>query len=140
MCDTIYAGPAAAGFRRAWFAKNSDRNPAEPQALCIVPRDAKGSLSFVLSRPTWMRGGEMGVNERGVAIGNEAVFPRIKPKKDGVLGMVILREALSRLTTREGTALIKGAWSTPTPSPVGRLRLRGRRRLVDAAMAEWEAT
>jgi hypothetical protein len=110
MCDTLYAGPAASGGGRAWFAKNSDRNPAEPQAICIVPRRPPAPVmqvsgrrftwpdrahSFVLSRPTWMEGGEMGVNEKGVAIGNEAVFSRFKAKKKGVLGMDILRAALA---------------------------------------------
>jgi hypothetical protein len=42
-----------------------------------------------------MRGGEMGLNECGVAIGNEAVFSRFKAAKDGILGMDILRAALA---------------------------------------------
>jgi secernin len=111
MCDTLYAAPSASGGGRAWFAKNSDRNPAEPQALCIAPRRppsaelrVSGRLfagpdrghAYALSRPVWMEGGEMGVNERGVAIGNEAVFSRFKAKRSGVLGMDILRAALSR--------------------------------------------
>jgi secernin len=96
MCDTIYAGPSVSSEGRAWFAKNSDRNPAEPQTLCLVPRGDAGGHSYLLSRPVWMKGGEMGVNDRGVAIGNEAVFSRPKAKKDGILGMDILRAALSR--------------------------------------------
>jgi hypothetical protein len=36
----------------------------------------------------------MGINSAGVAIGNEAVFSRFKPARDGVLGMDILRAAL----------------------------------------------
>jgi secernin len=35
------------------------------------------------------------VNEKGVAIGNEAVFSRFKAKKKGILGMDILRAALA---------------------------------------------
>jgi Dipeptidase len=101
MCDTVYAGPSACLGGREWLGKNSDRNPAEPQSLCIVPA-AKGRdrrLAFALSKPSWMEGGEMGVNERGVAIGNEAVFSRFGAKKDGVLGMAILRMALERSET-----------------------------------------
>jgi hypothetical protein len=104
MCDTLYC--AAAGL---FFGKNSDRQPDEPQSICIVPRRtpsesatlggrsfpvSDAGLAFVLSKPSWMAGGEMGVNEKGVAIGNEAVFSRFKPAKDGVLGMDILRAAL----------------------------------------------
>jgi len=106
----MYAGASACAEGRSWFAKNSDRNPAEPQALCIVGRRDPSSvvrvgelempfrdsgLAFALSKPSWMAGGEMGINERGVAIGNEAVFSRFKAAKDGVLGMAILRAALA---------------------------------------------
>jgi dipeptidase len=121
MCDTIYAGPAACasgshGGALAWFAKNSDRHPREAQALCLLPRrEPAASLklggrsldlpdrgyAFALSKPAWMAGGEMGLNEKGVAIGNEAVFSRFKAKKDGILGMDILRAALAQASTPE---------------------------------------
>lgn len=110
MCDTIYCASGTLGLSSAsFFGKNSDRQPAEPQALCIVPRRPPSEqavlggksfpvkdagFSFVLSKPSWMAGGEMGMNEKGVAIGNEAVFSRFKPARDGVLGMDILRAAL----------------------------------------------
>lgn len=110
MCDTLYAAPLFSGAGTAWFAKNSDRAPDEPQALCIVPRRTPregiavasrifpgrdAGFAFALSKPSWMAGGEAGVNEAGVAIGNEAVFSRWKPAKDGPLGMDILRAALA---------------------------------------------
>jgi len=118
MCDTMYAnaaspaaGLAAGGARRSgpWFAKNSDRSPDEPQSLCLVPAAPQGSPLVIggrafpadaarhacaLSRPSWMEGGEMGLNDAGLAIGNEAVFPRRPPAKDGILGMDLLRAAL----------------------------------------------
>ncbi|MEI6385859.1 MAG: carcinine hydrolase/isopenicillin-N N-acyltransferase family protein [Spirochaetota bacterium] len=108
MCDTLYSAPG--GSQGSCFAKNSDRHPEEPQALCLVPARATaphtafGGLSFdapdagysyVLSKPSWMPGGEMGVNTRGLAVGNEAVFSRFKAKKDGVLGMALLRATLA---------------------------------------------
>ncbi|MCE5255459.1 MAG: carcinine hydrolase/isopenicillin-N N-acyltransferase family protein [Spirochaetaceae bacterium] len=114
MCDTLYCScdrtPASPGFADSFFGKNSDRNPQEPQALCIVPRREASressiggrllpvedaGLSFAMSKPSWIWGGEMGINERGVAIGNEAVFSRSRPRKDGILGMDILRAALA---------------------------------------------
>lgn len=116
MCDTLYAGPELSPVGKSWFAKNSDRHPDEPQALCLVPRrppsarleiggrdfpGPDGGHAFALSRPSWMQGGEAGVNELGVAIGNEAVFSRWKPAKDGALGMDLLRAALSSSASAE---------------------------------------
>lgn len=112
MCDTFYMP----GRNRAWFGKNSDRKPGEPQAVCILPRGPEapetaitgGNLPYpdkgyavLLSKPSWMRGGEIGVNEKGVAIGNEAVFSRWPVRKDGVLGMDFLRAALRRAASAE---------------------------------------
>ena len=118
MCDTLYAAavqravaPLDGGARprASWFAKNSDRSPDEPQTLCLIPATLQGPPLVIggrgfpagagrhacaLSRPTWMEGGEMGLNDAGLAIGNEAVFPRRSPAKDGILGMDLLRAAL----------------------------------------------
>jgi dipeptidase len=89
-----------------WFAKNSDREPSEAQffecheashdegAPGGLP-SASGSPRLLLSRPAWMWGCEMGVNERGLAIGNEAVFTRIPVPKAGYTGMDFQRVALS---------------------------------------------
>ncbi len=120
MCDTFWStSPRFAG-TGSLFAKNSDRHPDEPQYLVYeAPRFdgadgwerldkykvqrrtlelAAGDFSFrygaLVSRPSWMWGAEMGINERGVAIGNEAVFSKGPSAKDGLLGMDILRLAL----------------------------------------------
>ncbi|MDX9826539.1 MAG: carcinine hydrolase/isopenicillin-N N-acyltransferase family protein [Spirochaetia bacterium] len=123
MCDTLYCALHNKGSpSKAFFGKNSDRHPAEAQTLCIVGRRqsadssllgerrfplADAGLSFLLSKPSWMAGGEMGINEKGVAIGNEAVFSRFKKVKDGVLGMDILRFALgSSATAKEAVDFI----------------------------------
>lgn len=116
-------GFAAGG--RAYFAKNSDRSPDEPQVTEFYPaRDpaertliisnteveqAAHTYALLLSRPVWLWGGEMGVNENGVAIGNEAVFTRGKYGKTGLLGMDMLRLALERGgSAAEAADVIKG--------------------------------
>ena len=114
MCDTI--GLLTPG--KAFFAKNSDRSPNEPQVAEYHPaadHPVRGKLkatylsieqtghthALLLSRPTWMWGGEMGVNEFGVCIGNEAVFTRGKYAKTGLTGMDLLRLGLERGSTAQ---------------------------------------
>lgn len=109
MCDTM--GEVRRG-RTALFAKNSDRSPNEPQVTeWHAARDYKEKTvrttyieieqvphthAFVLSRPVWLWGGEMGVNEHGVCIGNEAVFTKGPYGKTGLTGMDLLRLGLER--------------------------------------------
>lgn len=123
MCDTMVVFNRDAD-RRSFFAKNSDREPGELQTvhISINPKEEfkaspyleykenyfNGSFkkleaifnqfdsqySAIISRPTWMWGAEMGVNEFGLAIGNEAVFSKEKVPADGLLGMDILRLTL----------------------------------------------
>ena len=100
------------------FAKNSDREPNEAQPLEWVAAadhraDARVSCTWIevdqvahthavlLSRPWWMWGAEMGTNEHGVVIGNEAVFTRSEPGAKALLGMDLLRLALERADTAE---------------------------------------
>jgi secernin len=96
MCDTLYVPPAGTERGASWFAKNSDRNPDEPQVMVLA---GSGAGACFLSRPVWMHGAEMGINARGLVIGNEAVFARRKPDPNGVLGMDILRSALEETGT-----------------------------------------
>jgi secernin len=119
MCDTAVALPNVTRDQKTYFAKNSDREPNEAQYLEIVkgaghqsdenvkctyieiPQAAK-TYTVLLSRPFWMWGAEMGVNENGVAIGNEAVFTKLKPNKQpGLIGMDFLRLALERSASAE---------------------------------------
>jgi dipeptidase len=121
VCDTL----VLRGDHGFLLAKNSDRDVNEAQLWEWTPAadhepGADASLTWVavpqvarthatvVSRPWWMWGAEMGANEHGVAIGNEAVFTKAKPRREpGVLGMDLLRLALERAASaREAVAVI----------------------------------
>ena len=109
MCDTI--GKIFSN-GTALFGKNSDRSPNEPQTLYYYPsmtypkksfmttylqvESAEKTKAILISRPSWLWGGEMGVNECGVCIGNEAVFTKGRYEELGLTGMDMLRLALER--------------------------------------------
>jgi dipeptidase len=113
MCDTIVAIASATKDGVTLFGKNSDREPDEVQNIVIIPRkqhkpgesvkctyitipQATETARVLLSQPFWMFGAEMGANEYGVTIGNEAVFTRVKPSASGLTGMDLLRLGLER--------------------------------------------
>ncbi len=119
MCDTFIAMPSSTADGSVLFGKNSDREPNEAQALeyhpgSAHPPDSRVTCTYIqipqvdetydilISRPFWMWGAEMGANEKGVVIGNEAVFTRMPMEHEGKLtGMDILRLALERSETAD---------------------------------------
>lgn len=113
-CDTIAVSSVCSKYKQNILAKNSDRPTGEPQPLCfykggeyqdgemlqtthlVIPQVRK-TYSVVGSRPYWIWGFEMGYNEKGLIIGNEAEGSRLEPDcEDGMLGMDMLRLALER--------------------------------------------
>lgn len=114
MCDTLAIKRSGA----VWFAKNSDREADEEQRVESHPPARDGSAKLrctyieieqaperrgvILSRPSWMWGAEMGVNDAGVAIGNEAVFSKSVLKNgEALLGMDLVRLGLERAASAE---------------------------------------
>lgn len=117
MCDTFAAIQETADGRVVWFGKNSDREPGEEQLVEVIQGGRRNESrrkctyldvkqtsvvnAVILSRPSWMWGAEMGANDRGVVIGNEAVFTRLPYEKTGLTGMDLLRLALERAGSAE---------------------------------------
>lgn len=114
MCDTIVALGNVTADGVTLFGKNSDREPNEAHHVVRIPATSHApgenvkctyieipqveqTYEVLLAKPFWMWGAEMGANEHGVAIGNEAVFTKIPyGKKPGLIGMDFLRLALER--------------------------------------------
>ncbi|MCU0268378.1 MAG: hypothetical protein MUF83_06985 [Acidimicrobiales bacterium] len=113
MCDTV----CVAHRDGMLFGKNSDRPVAEVQLVeAHGPRPAggtlrtqylaladEGSCRLVGARPDWLWGFEHGVNEHGVAIGNEALFTARDPaaEPDALIGMDLVRLGLERARTAD---------------------------------------
>ena len=113
MCDTLVALGKYTTDGRTLFGKNSDRPPNEAQLVRYFPRidhdktemlkctyisipQERVTYAVYLSSPHWLWGGEMGANEHGVAIGNEAVYSNEQVPETGLLGMDLVRLALER--------------------------------------------
>ena len=119
MCDTFVALADATADGSVILAKNSDREPNEAHEVVLVPaqdHEAGATVrctyleiaqvprthAVLLAKPYWIWGAEMGANEHGVVIGNEAVFTKVPHEDvDGLIGMDLLRLALERAATAE---------------------------------------
>lgn len=114
MCDTVVATSAVTADGITIFGKNSDREPNEAHHLLRIPAadhpsgtrvkctyidipQVAHTYAVLLAKPFWIWGAEMGANEHGVVIGNEAVFTKVPYEKEATLiGMDFLRLALER--------------------------------------------
>jgi dipeptidase len=118
LCDTLVALGNVTKDGSVLFAKNSDREPNEPHNIVYLPgKEYEGGSevqctyisvpqveethTVLLLKPFWMFGCEMGSNEYGVTIGNEAVWSKEPYRETGLLGMDLMRLALERSKTAE---------------------------------------
>lgn len=113
-CDCFVSLPPGSKSDQVIFGKNSDRPRNEVQEVVYysskshspgstvectyisIPQ-VEHTHAVVLSRPAWLWGAEMGANEHGVCVGNEAVWTRepVVPQ-EALLGMDLVRLALER--------------------------------------------
>lgn len=139
MCDTIVALGPATKDRVVLFGKNSDREPDEVQNITIYPHrknndgdqvkctyisipQAAETARVVLCQPFWMFGAEMGVNEHGVTIGNEALFTAKNLRRPALQGWTCC------------------AWLWKGASPPGKLSITQSNFWKNTARAETAAT
>lgn len=118
-CDTFALGKKYYIENKNCLGKNSDRPLGEAQPIAFYPGgkhpagemlkcthltipQAAHTYTVLGCRPYWIWGFEMGVNEMGLAIGNEAEWSRSDAEtEEGLLGMDLLRLALERAATAE---------------------------------------
>jgi dipeptidase len=124
MCDTLIATGKTTKDGVTIFGKNSDREPNEAHYILgysaadydsdskvkctyIEIPQVKHTYAVLLAKPFWIWGAEMGANEHGLTIGNEALFTKVPYSKKGLLGMDLLRLALERATNaKDGISVI----------------------------------
>ena len=116
-CDTFVGFPPTTPEGVVIFGKNSDRPAGEGQSITRYPAQqypepcklcctyidipqAPSTFAVLLSQIDWMWGAEMGANECGVVIGNEAVWTKVQEGSEKrLLGMDLVRLGLERGST-----------------------------------------
>lgn len=91
--DVTPADIRAAGVKPGYIGNEL---PVLEQVLKEEGLVVSNTCGALVSRPEWLWGAEIGVNDHGVAIGNEGVFSRRGETEGVLLGMDILRLALHR--------------------------------------------
>ncbi len=127
MCDTFVALPAYTQGKSMLFAKSADCEVNEANATVRIPRrkhargeavrlthlvipQAEETYELLLTKAFWTYGCEIGVNEYGLAMGEEAVFTtEMAEAKDGIIGPDLMRIGLERSRTcREAIQVMTG--------------------------------
>ena len=120
-CDTFVALPPATPEGTVIFGKNSDRPCNEGQSIRRYPAadynlsespvvkctyksipQVPHTYAVILSQLDWCFGAEMGANEHGVVVGNEAVWTIVEEEQEpALLGMDLVRLSLERSTSAQ---------------------------------------
>jgi len=114
MCDTLVALPGTTQHRTMLFAKSADCEINEANAVVRILRrkhvkgeavrithlmipQVEDTYEIILTKAFWAYGCEIGINEYGLAMGEEAVFTNEAPEpNDGIIGPDLMRLALER--------------------------------------------
>ena len=131
MCDTFVALGRATRSGGVLFAKSADCEVNEANALVRIPRarhipgetvrlthlvipQAEETFDLVLTKAFWTYGCELGVNEFGLCMGEEAVFTtEMAEDRDGIIGPDLMRIGLERARTcREAISVMTGLLET----------------------------
>ncbi len=116
MCDSIVALPNSTHHHTMLFAKSADCEVNEANAIVRIPGQkhipgetvrithlmipqAEQTYEVFLTKAFWNYGCEVGVNEYGLAMGEEAVYTtEMAEEKDGIIGPDLMRIGLERAT------------------------------------------
>ena len=129
MCDSFVALPPATLNDTVILGKSADCQVNEALALVRIPNQkhlpgevfktafivipqVEETHEVIMGKSFWTWGGEIGINEYGVAIGNEAVFTTLQKEEkfDGLVVTDMLRLGLERgRTSREAVEAIGAA-------------------------------
>lgn len=118
MCDSFVALPGATLTGTTLAAKNADCEINEAQVVLRLPRcrypdgaavrtthlvmpQARETHEIIVDKSFWTWGGEIGINEHGLAVGNEAIFSTVQEPDDGLITGDLLRLMLERASTCE---------------------------------------
>ena len=118
MCDTFVALPSATAAQSVIFAKSADCEVNEANALVRIPGmkhlpgeavrithlvipQALQTYEIILTKAFWTYGCEIGINEFGLAMGEEAVYTieASQEDRDGIIGPDLMRLGLERAKT-----------------------------------------
>lgn len=126
MCDSLVALKPATFIQSVIYGKSADCEVNEANALVRIPRRRHGkgemvrtthlmipqselTYEIILTKACWTYGCEIGVNEFGLVMGEEAVYTKEDGSEstDGIIGPDLARIALERTTNcREAISLM----------------------------------